>query len=44
MNASSASRAAGDEVVNVLFIDNFDSFVFNLVDEFASRGSAVSVS
>jgi anthranilate synthase component 2 len=28
---------------NVLFIDNFDSFVFNLVDEFARRGAAVEV-
>jgi anthranilate synthase component 2 len=29
--------------VNVLFIDNFDSFVFNLVDEFKRRGAAVDV-
>ncbi len=28
---------------SVLFIDNFDSFVFNLVDEFARRGCQVSV-
>jgi len=27
----------------VLFIDNFDSFVFNLVDEFERRGCSVSV-
>ncbi len=27
----------------VLFVDNFDSFTFNLVDEFAKRGSAVEV-
>jgi len=29
--------------VNVLFIDNFDSFTFNLVDEFARRGASVEV-
>ena len=29
--------------MNVLFIDNFDSFSFNLVDEFRKRGCAVSV-
>ncbi|MGM0555943.1 MAG: anthranilate synthase component II [Myxococcota bacterium] len=28
---------------NVLFIDNFDSFSFNLVDEFTSRGCRVDV-
>jgi anthranilate synthase/aminodeoxychorismate synthase-like glutamine amidotransferase len=28
---------------SVLFIDNFDSFVFNLVDEFERRGCEVSV-
>jgi len=28
---------------DVLFIDNFDSFVFNLVDEFEKRGCGVSV-
>ena len=28
---------------NVLFIDNYDSFVFNLVDEFEKRGCAVDV-
>jgi anthranilate synthase component 2 len=28
---------------SVLFIDNFDSFVFNLVDEFAKRGCSVEV-
>lgn len=27
----------------VLFVDNFDSFTFNLVDEFAKRGAAVEV-
>jgi anthranilate synthase component 2 len=29
--------------LSVLFIDNFDSFSFNLVDEFEKRGCAVSV-
>ncbi len=29
--------------MQVLFIDNVDSFVFNLVDEFARRGAAVQV-
>jgi len=29
--------------VNVLFIDNFDSFTYNLVDEFAKRGCRVLV-
>lgn len=28
---------------NILFVDNFDSFSFNLVDEFAKRGSHVEV-
>lgn len=28
---------------NILFIDNFDSFAFNLVDEFAARGCRVDV-
>jgi anthranilate synthase component 2 len=28
---------------SVLFVDNYDSFVFNLVDEFARRGCAVTV-
>lgn len=27
----------------VLFVDNFDSFTFNLVDEFAKRGATVEV-
>ncbi|MBN2340809.1 MAG: aminodeoxychorismate/anthranilate synthase component II [Deltaproteobacteria bacterium] len=31
------------EKLNVLFIDNFDSFVFNLVDEFEKRDCAVQV-
>lgn len=30
-------------MVNILFIDNFDSFTFNLVDEFAKRGCKVVV-
>ncbi|MBN2801981.1 MAG: aminodeoxychorismate/anthranilate synthase component II [Deltaproteobacteria bacterium] len=29
--------------LNVLFIDNFDSFVFNLVDEFEKRDCSVTV-
>ena len=29
--------------MNVLFIDNFDSFTFNLVDEFCRRGCSVDV-
>ena len=29
--------------LHVLFIDNFDSFTFNLVDEFARRGCEVTV-
>ncbi len=29
--------------LNILFIDNFDSFVFNLVDEFERYGSTVEV-
>ncbi len=29
--------------MNVLFIDNFDSFTYNLVDEFAKRGCKVLV-
>jgi len=29
--------------LNVLFIDNFDSFVFNLVDEFAKRDCSITV-
>lgn len=29
--------------IRVLFIDNFDSFVFNLVDEFKRRGAEVEV-
>jgi anthranilate synthase/aminodeoxychorismate synthase-like glutamine amidotransferase len=29
--------------MNVLLIDNFDSFSFNLVDEFARRGASVDV-
>lgn len=29
--------------LDVLFIDNFDSFTFNLVDEFARRGANVEV-
>lgn len=33
----------GDKKLSVLFIDNFDSFVFNLVDEFERRGCKVEV-
>lgn len=29
--------------INILFIDNFDSFSFNLVDEFARRGCHLTV-
>jgi anthranilate synthase/aminodeoxychorismate synthase-like glutamine amidotransferase len=32
-----------EKKLSVLFIDNFDSFVFNLVDEFERRGCDVSV-
>ncbi len=38
MRMDAQSRKPG-----VLFIDNFDSFVFNLVDEFERRGCEVSV-
>jgi len=31
------------EMIKVLFIDNFDSFTFNLVDEFEKRGCEVLV-
>jgi len=30
-------------MTNILFIDNFDSFTYNLVDEFRKRGAAVDV-
>jgi anthranilate synthase/aminodeoxychorismate synthase-like glutamine amidotransferase len=32
-----------DSTLDILFIDNFDSFSFNLVDEFARRGANVEV-
>ncbi|MFP4599639.1 MAG: anthranilate synthase component II [Persicimonas sp.] len=32
-----------DSQLEILFIDNFDSFSFNLVDEFARRGARVEV-
>ena len=32
-----------EKPLNILFIDNFDSFVFNLVDEFAIRRCSVEV-
>ncbi len=32
-----------DKPLHVVFVDNFDSFVFNLVDDFARRGCEVSV-
>lgn len=38
-----ASLARMPVDLNVLFIDNFDSFVFNLVDEFSKRGCRVDV-
>jgi anthranilate synthase component 2 len=31
------------EALRIVFIDNFDSFTWNLVDEFARRGSEVEV-
>lgn len=31
------------ERIRVVFVDNFDSFTWNLVDEFARRGAAVEV-
>jgi anthranilate synthase component 2 len=33
----------GSKKLNILFIDNYDSFVFNLVDEFEKRGCNVQV-
>ncbi len=33
----------GSPAVRVVFVDNFDSFTFNLVDEFAQRGCEVEV-
>lgn len=38
MNARTKSEQSR---LSVMFIDNFDSFVFNLVDEFEKRGCAV---
>lgn len=32
-----------NDILNVLFIDNFDSFTYNLVDEFEKRGCRVMV-
>lgn len=32
-----------NSLLNILFLDNFDSFSFNLADEFAKRGSQVDV-
>ena len=32
-----------NNALNVLFIDNFDSFTYNLVDEFEKRGCRVLV-
>ena len=37
------NRSAEQSPLHILFIDNFDSFVFNLVDEFALRHCAVEV-
>ena len=31
------------EPLRLVFIDNFDSFTWNLVDEFARRGAEVEV-
>ena len=36
-------RRPGTPHLEVLCVDNFDSFVFNLVDEFARRGCGVAV-
>lgn len=32
-----------NESLRVFFVDNFDSFTFNLVDEFAKRGASIEV-
>ena len=32
-----------DQTLRIVFVDNFDSFTWNLVDEFARRGAAVEV-
>ena len=43
-NKSSRKNAAGKENgIRVLFIDNFDSFTYNLVDEFEKRNCSVVV-
>ena len=39
----SGSKGKNGKGINVLFIDNFDSFTYNLVDEFARRGCSVKV-
>lgn len=40
---SNTTNSVNNELANIVFVDNFDSFTYNLVDQFRSLGHNVKI-